>query len=296
MYCVSLPSNDTIIFRGVFEMNAYRELTPVNYGNSSINHLHFRFTANEMCVSAHWHDRIELLQIVSGSLDVYLNDVHSCARPGDIVIILPNTIHCVFAGNGGADYHVIAFDPKKYCNGTPASEKYMQPLLLQEAAFCPVTNHPEIAETIEELIDLLLSPKEHNPLYAMGKIYELIGLFHQYCTIDPTLANKPDERFGAVLSYINSNYTESISARDISKIFGYEESYFCRRFKSATGISTTKYIRFLRMEKAQSLLRTSKESIQSIALKCGFSDICYFSNCFKRQFGVSPTEFRERET
>ncbi|WP_443029383.1 AraC family transcriptional regulator [Sporofaciens musculi] len=33
-----------------------------------------------------------------------------------------------------------------------------------------------------------------------------------------------------------------------------------------------------------------------IALKYGFSDIYYFSNCFKRRFGISPTGYRERET
>ena len=38
---------------------------------------------------------------------------------------------------------------------------------------------------------------------------------------------------------------------------------------------------------------SAKEEIGNIAWECGFSDISYFSNCFKKQFGVTPTEFRE---
>lgn len=276
-------------------MIAFQELAPVIYGNNGINFLRLRYGANEMPISAHWHDRVELLHIISGSLEVYLNDVHTTALPGQTVIILPNTIHCATTGSAGVEYHVIAFVPERFCNDTIASGKYIQFLSNQKAAFCPVADHPKVAKAMEELTSLLASTEEYHPLCAIGKIYEIIGLFYQYCAVDATQARKPDERFGAVLAYVNGHYTEDISIKNLSERFGYDEAYFCRRFKEATGSSATKYIRYLRLEDAQYLLRTSTDSIRNIALKCGFSDICYFSNCFKRQFGVSPKEFQKLE-
>ena len=127
----------------------------------------------------------------------------------------------------------------------------------------------------------------------MGKTYELISLLYEHCAIASGQPKKQDERFGMVLEYINSHYTENISSKDISHKFGYDETYFCRRFKEATGITTMSYIRILRLELAQKLLKETNESIGNISWKCGYSDTHYFSNCFKRYWGMTPTQIRE---
>lgn len=273
-------------------MDAFQELTPVIYGKNGINFLHLSYGANEIPITAHWHNRIELLYMISGALDIYLNDVHTIARPEQTVIILPNTIHCATTSSTGAEYYVIAFDPQNFCNNTIVSDDYIHSLLHQQIAFSPVTDHPRITKVMKELTSLLSDTKKQHPLCSISKIYELLGLFYQYCIVDASQIRKPDERFKDVLLYVNGHFTEDISSKTLSRQFGYDESYFCRRFKEATGASPTKYIRYLRLEKAQHLLHTTSENICDIALRCGFSDICYFSNCFKRQFGISPSVFR----
>lgn len=273
-------------------MDAFQELTPVIYGKNGINFLHLSYGANEIPITAHWHNRIELLYMISGALDIYLNDVHTIARPEQTVIILPNTIHCATTSSTGAEYYVIAFDPQNFCNNTIVSDDYIHSLLHQQIAFSPVTDHPRITKVMKELTSLLSDTKKQHPLCSVSKIYELLGLFYQYCIVDASQIRKPDERFKDVLLYVNGHFTEDISSKTLSRQFGYDESYFCRRFKEATGTSPTKYIRYLRLEKAQHLLHTTSENICDIALRCGFSDICYFSNCFKRQFGISPSVFR----
>ena len=134
----------------------------------------------------------------------------------------------------------------------------------------------------------------HHPLYVIGKIYELIGIFYQNCMETSEKIQKSHDNFDQVIEYIDSHYTENISAKSVSQIFGYDESYFCRRFKETTGTTTTRYIRFLRLELAHKLLLLNTNEIQNIAWQCGFTDCSYFSKCFKQQFGVSPTEFRAK--
>ncbi|MBO5070825.1 MAG: helix-turn-helix transcriptional regulator [Roseburia sp.] len=277
-------------------LDAYKELTPVIYGENGIRLLKNVTGPGAMCFSAHWHDRIELLHVIAGSMEAYLDNEHVTATTGQTVIIMPHATHCAFAGNQGVRYNMIAFDVEMFCNATIASEKYLAPIFKYGINFCPVSGDPAVAKAMDELEALLAAGNSCHPLCAIGKIYEIIGLFYQHCTADSRQIHKPDERFGKVLEYINLHYAENISAKDISEKFGYDETYFCRRFKEATGITTMKYIRVLRLELAQKLLSGSKEEIQNIAWQCGFSDISYFSNCFKQQFGVTPTEFRRQTT
>jgi len=274
-------------------IDAYKELALVPYGDNGIVLYNFTFSANEMCFPAHWHNRIELLLLTSGSLEVHLANEHFTALPGEAVVIMPSTVHCGFSGESGVSYYVVAIDIEKYRNETTATEKYLMPILEQTVTFEALIRHPEIISSMRELVDSLPKESTHNSLYAIGKVYEIISLLYEHCIIYSGQFKKPDERFSKVLEYINSHYTEDISAKDISKKFGYDETYFCRRFKEATGITTMTYIRILRLELAQKLLRETKESISNISWKCGYADTHYFSNCFKRQFGMTPTQFRE---
>lgn len=273
-------------------MNAFKELAPVIYGETGIKFHNYTIGANNLCFPAHWHERAELLKVISGRLQVFLDKEAITATAGQTVLIMPDMIHCGFAGDEGVEYNMIAFDGNRFFNGTDASDKYLVPFFRHELSFCPIIDHPEVVPTLEALEQMLTGLTDAHPLTAVGKLYELIGLLCRYCTMDACPIHRPDERFGCVLEYMNNHYTEDISARDISHRFGYEETYFCRRFKEATGITAMKYIRVLRLELAQKLLRTSSDDIRSIAWQCGFSDICYFSNCFKQHFGQTPTEYR----
>ena len=269
--------------------NAYKELVPVLYGENGVRFHEYFVAAHDMCFPAHWH---ELLQILSGNMEVYLNKEHVTAMPGQTVLIMPYMIHCGFSLEQDVHYHMISFAPEKFCNTTIASDKYLMPIINREVTFSAVADNPSITSLMEELTANLSSGSKTHPLCIIGKIYEIIGLLYQHCATDSHPVRKPDKRFAMVLEYINSHYTENISAKDISQKFGYDETYFCRRFKESTGITTMKYIRVLRLEMAQKLLLEGKEDIRHISWQCGFSDISYFSNCFKRHFGLSPTDFR----
>lgn len=273
-------------------IDAYKELVPVLYGDSGIKLDPYTIRANQMCFETHWHDRLELLLITAGSLEIYLDNKHFTVLPGNAVIIMPSMIHGGFSSDQGVTYYAIAIDIDKFNNATPASAKYLLPILNQTVKFESVTSNPEIIISISKLADSLKKDSPHNSLYAVGKTYELLSLLYEHCVITSGQPRKPDARFGMVLEYINNHYTEDISAKDISHKFGYDETYFCRRFKEATGITTMNYIRILRIELAQKLLKETDESITNISWKCGYADTHYFSNCFKRQVGMTPTEFR----
>lgn len=75
---------------------------------------------------------------------------------------------------------------------------------------------------------------------------------------------------------------------------GYSESRFSALYKSTYGISPMADLLSIRLENAKFLLLYSTKPISDIALETGFSTVFYFSSYFKRHFGTSPKEFRER--
>ena len=81
---------------------------------------------------------------------------------------------------------------------------------------------------------------------------------------------------------------------EISLNLTYE--YVSNVFKKYAGITITTYLQLLRMQHAQNQLRQTTDSIQQIAHDVGYDDPYYFSKVFKKTVGVTPTEYRNRDT
>lgn len=65
-----------------------------------------------------------------------------------------------------------------------------------------------------------------------------------------------------------------------------------RRIKSITGLSPIDFIKKARMKRARMMLLNKSINISETAYTTGFSDPKYFSRCFKKEFGLTPTEYK----
>ncbi|SFR84532.1 helix-turn-helix domain-containing protein [Anaeromicropila populeti] len=94
--------------------------------------------------------------------------------------------------------------------------------------------------------------------------------------------------------YMEENYKKDISLDEVSRIVDISPYYFSKLFKEETGENFIEYLTNIRIEVAKKLLRNSDLSIKNICMDTGYSDPNYFSRIFKKQVGVTPTEYRER--
>jgi AraC family transcriptional regulator len=67
-----------------------------------------------------------------------------------------------------------------------------------------------------------------------------------------------------------------------------------RMFRKHVGTCLRDYVRDVRLERACALLATSRQSITTTAIECGFYDLSHFDRIFRRRFGMTPREFRAR--
>ncbi|MEL6944360.1 MAG: helix-turn-helix domain-containing protein, partial [Bacteroidota bacterium] len=83
---------------------------------------------------------------------------------------------------------------------------------------------------------------------------------------------------------------ETFSVERLCKYIGLSERQLQRKLKAITNKSPNQIIRSVRLHRAKQLLLKKMDNIAEIAFQTGFSTPSYFSKCFKKEFGISPSE------
>lgn len=96
--------------------------------------------------------------------------------------------------------------------------------------------------------------------------------------------------------YITLHLEEDITLKQLADLTGYAPYYLSKKFKKETGKIPADYIRLQRLDRAAYLLRTTKDDVQTIGIHLQFGSQSYFSESFRKEYGISPTEYRKRNT
>lgn len=96
--------------------------------------------------------------------------------------------------------------------------------------------------------------------------------------------------------YIGTHLDEDLNIQDIAGRFGYSGYYFSNKFKKEMGVSFREYIRNRKIEKGKELLRNTNMDVGEISISLGYESVSYFGEIFKKAVGVSPGEYRSKES
>ncbi len=105
-----------------------------------------------------------------------------------------------------------------------------------------------------------------------------------------------DTDISKIISYIKNNVDNNITLKELADVVNLEKTYFVKKFKKAMGYSPMQYVRSLKLAKAQKLLLYSDMNITQISDMLSFSSIHRFSEFFFKETGLSPQQFRKKET
>ena len=107
---------------------------------------------------------------------------------------------------------------------------------------------------------------------------------------------KREEKSNSIIEmaeeYIKNNFQKDICLDEVSRTVNISPYYFSKIFKEGTGKNFIEYLTNIRMERARELLSTTEYSMKEICSMCGYSDPNYFSRSFKKNVGVTPTEYK----
>lgn len=92
-------------------------------------------------------------------------------------------------------------------------------------------------------------------------------------------------------NYIDQNYNKEIGLTEVSEAVSISPQYFSKIFKEELSLNFIDYLTNIRMEHAKRMLKEKKLSIKEICYEIGYNDPNYFSRLFKKNEGISPTEY-----
>lgn len=95
-----------------------------------------------------------------------------------------------------------------------------------------------------------------------------------------------------IMKYIDVHCSEKLSLAQLGEIVHTNPSYLSHVFRETTGFSLWDYIIARRIELAKHLLLNSNRKILDIAFECGFQNSTHFNKSFRRQTGITPSEYR----
>ncbi|YCM46810.1 helix-turn-helix domain-containing protein (plasmid) [Verrucomicrobiaceae bacterium 227] len=112
--------------------------------------------------------------------------------------------------------------------------------------------------------------------------------------IERRLEHEEEDTFQLAKDYIEEHLTDRIYLDDVAGVMKMSSFHFCRSFKTATGMTLTKYVIDCRIEFAKEALVDTEHRITDIAYDAGFQSLSQFNRSFRKAAGMSPTQFRER--
>jgi transcriptional regulator GlxA family with amidase domain len=103
-----------------------------------------------------------------------------------------------------------------------------------------------------------------------------------------------DEPIKKAQEFIELNFQEKITVDQLASMFALGRRNLERRFKRATSNSVVEYIQRVKIEAAKMNLESSRENVNEVMYKVGYTDTKAFRNTFKKITGLSPVQYRSK--
>ena len=152
----------------------------------------------------------------------------------------------------------------------------------------PVTPQLDLSNIFSLFSDDTLNPVAH--LKNEGLLHLLLSKIIEFY---PATNYKAELNYlDAAKEYIQNNFHHhGFNVNSLADAIGIERSYLFRLFKEGEGVSVIDYIINARLDAAREMLDSGITQVKVVATSCGYENPLYFSNAFKKRFGVSPKHY-----
>lgn len=149
-------------------------------------------------------------------------------------------------------------------------------------------------DTAYQLSDYFIQSSER--LTSADRLTDLLGKISYTFTEKVAQAKTPvstDGRIQKAIRYIQQNTNQHLTVGDVADYVGFSKSYFSAYFKKTLGFSVSAFILRCKLEEGKELLQYTDKPISTISEFLCFSSQSHFHTAFKKQFGMTPSEYRK---
>ena len=254
-------------------------------------------------IPAHCNEqRIEILEVVSGSAKIQIGTEYVLVGAGELVYIPEGAVACVMADEPTAVRGIIFDISIIEANMVNYETEILYMFYVQSENKIKVfgKDHPTykiLSKYMAEAHDEYAAKDVCYNLPIRADIYMMVTeLLRYYCSAKNDLEKLVYHnvlRLRPVISYISEHYNEKIYIDKLAEIIMVSADYFTKMFKDSIGKTPVEYINGIRVNRAMKLLISTQDPMADIAAKTGFCNPNYFHKIFKQYMEVSPLAYRK---
>lgn len=128
--------------------------------------------------------------------------------------------------------------------------------------------------------------------WSIDELRDVVARLSRPSACDLANVDQKAHLVARIREYIDSNYAAPISVQATARAFGRTPNYVSHVFHETTGQTFLGYLQRLRVAHAKTLLETTDDTVESVALDVGYQTSWYFIKVFKRASGVTPNRYR----
>lgn len=251
-------------------------------------------------IPAHWHEAMEILFCLSGSVQIQKEQEHITLRHGQLIVFDSREVHSIHSDSSLYIFLCIHVDKKNLSVYCPSLELYhiaCDPISSEDPKYPHYEHLCDLAKDLTyNCLDNDLTSAMRSDGTALLLLSDLIRYFSVYSPPGAiTSTEHSNDVLREIISYVNENYKEKISLNEIAKMTGFSKEYLCRFFKKHMGITLMKYLNEVRISHAGWLLTSTDLSISEVMSTSGFTNQTMFNQLFKEIYGVTPRQARNHK-
>ncbi len=269
--------------------------------NTSLKIAAFRHSEECETIDWHIHPEYELVFIKNGSGVLRIDSREIPYHNGALLFLGPNIPHANFGNKEYADnLEVVIQFGKEFVEEKVAVFAELQNIrVLVKKAQKAILFSDKIKAELSLQFEALDISDNSEKLIQFLKILNILAKEVSEATLlfkkDIATRKTSDvERLETVFEYVNMNYREGISTQGIAESVGLTTNSFCRFFKKMVNKPFIQFVNEFRTRRAAELFSEHAYSVSEVMYKCGYTDASYFTRQFKKNHGLTPTQYLER--
>ena len=275
----------------------YVEKRDRGYQGFPIQYYHIESNHPRYVMETHWHNELEIIRILKGSFEVFINNEHYTLADDDIIFVGCGALHrgiphdCI--------YECIVFDVNMLSRqSADATQKFILPIAKKYVGIdCRLKkNDNRLYSDLCSLFALLSTPGTDNELYVYSLLFSVFAELYTNSYVSPAEApnlSSQAKRISKLLDWIDESCNDKITLDDMSRVSGINKKYLCTIFKKYTSKTPINYVNEIRIENACYDMTVNGKGVTDAAYANGFDDLSYFSKLFKEHKGISPGKYRK---
>ena len=240
----------------------------------------------------HFHPEWEIIWLLDGELSITYDQQHYRVEAGELLLFSPGRPH---------EFHKIDRSGTFLClQATP--ELFRLDRRLAADSLFPARYLADADAVKRRLLALTAAYLERRPQYEFTCIGETCLLFGDILSAIPTHVvsreeqerlEKRNQRLLALIRFVDDNYMHKIRLSDFAEAENCSMHYLSHFVKDALNQSFQEYVGSVRLNCACKLMADGDKRLLDVCEESGFSDYRYFSRAVKRQFGMTPEQYRD---